>query len=268
MAPGGIYVFFDVSRTVASGSLAGMRILLVLAIALGLTTGSANDTTDPAQSAAEPYVAKGRVTDAAGNPLPNVDVFADNTVLYDMNVYGVSDADGAYRIELGDVTPSSWRVGAYLEIDYKGVDLLLPLHPSNDQPFAGIGGAVVDLTWLMTGATPTGGTYGSPVYVYEDMDATTWIDDLDLVELTFEPLAPLLDGTTGETIVRLLASGQVDDVAVTEYAVSARYLTPQGDPVDLLLRVRGGGVFGTAVHADFVDDGYGNLHMELEIRLP
>lgn len=270
-------MYDDLSLTAPRGGSAGIKTVLTLLLVMVLAACSANGNptdpngptpTDPTPSVAEPYVAKGRVVDASGAPLPNVEVFADNTAYYNMNLYGVSDATGAYRIELGGITPSSWRVGAYIDVVYNGVALSWPLHPDPDQPFAGIDGAVVDLTWLMTGEAPDGRYYGGPVFVYEDLDADTWIDDLDLVELTFVPLAPLLDGSQGASSVRMLAGGIVEDVAITRYEVAARYLVPQGEPVDLLIRVRNGGAFGPSVHADFLDDGYGGLHMELEVRLP
>src|SRR5690606_32159542 len=175
---------------------------------------------------AEPYVVKGRVTDSRGNPLAGIEVFADNTAFYNMNIYDVSNADGYYRIALGDITPSSWRVGAYVELKYNGVNVDYPLHPDDDKVFAGVTGAVRNLTWRMTGATPEGGYYGGLAYVYESLDAETWLDDMDLVELTFVPLAPLLDGTTGETTVRRLDGVQIADLAITRYAVSASYLAP------------------------------------------
>lgn len=250
--------------TVASPNLASRTAFaLLLGVLLSACTATGGPTTpDPdGPGVAEPYIAKGRVTDAHGNPLQGIEVFADNTAYYNMNIFAVTDANGYYRIDLGNITPSSWRVGAYIDLEYNGVDVSHPLHPSDAAVFAGVTGAVRDLTWLMTGATPEGDNYGGLVYVYESFDAETWIEDMDLVEVTFEPLAPLLDGSQGETTVRRLDAGQITDVAVTRYAVRARYLAPAGDPVDLLVSVRHTDDYGPSVEADFGNDGYGYLLM-------
>lgn len=61
---------------------------------------------------------------------------------------------------------------------------------------------------------------------------------------------------------------QVANLAVTKYAVSARYLAAIGEPENLLIRVRDMGSSGPFVNADFGNDGYGYLQMELEVRLP
>lgn len=254
-------------RTVTRTAFA---LALTLALALSACTANSNpNQPDPqAPDVAEPFVAKGRVTNSLGQPMAGIEVFADNTVYYDMSIYGVTDANGTYRIALGDITPSSWRVGAYVEYDYNGVAVRHALHPENDKVFAGADGAVRNLSWRMTGETPEGGYYGGLAYVYEDLGAGTWIDDFERVELTFEPRAPLLDGTQGQTTVRMLDGVQIADLPVTKYVASARYLAPVGEPEDLLIRVRDTGSFGPSVDADFGDDGYGYLLMELEVRLP
>lgn len=258
----------------ASGWTMNVLARAAVILLVGLTLSACTATGGPVEpgpkdpNVAEPYVAKGRVTDSQGNPLSNIEVFADNTAFYNMNIFGTTDAAGYYRIELGDVTPSSWRVGAYVDLEYNGVAVHHALHPSDDTVFAGVTGAVRNLSWQLTGETPEGGYYGGLVYVYESLDATTWIEDMDLVELTFEPLAPLFDGTQGTLSVRSLDGGQVADLAVTRYLVSARYHASVGGTIDLLIRERDSGAFGAAVNADFGDDGYGYLLMELEVKLP
>lgn len=256
------------------GRIASVRVvalsLVVAAVLVACSAGAGAGTNppgDPGAQQAEPYVAKGRVTDSAGAPLAGIEVFADNTVGYNANVFGVSGADGYYRIELSDIAPSSWRVGAYIEVEYDGVDLRLPLHPDNDDAFAGATGAVRNLTWRMSGEHSTG-YYGGEVYVYEGLDAIGSVPDMSRVEVTFVPLAPLLDGSEGETVTAMLDGSRIDDVPLTAYRITARYLPEGGSPVDLVIRRRNVGSYQPSVDADFEDDSWGSVNIELEVILP
>lgn len=219
------------------------------------------------QAAPEPYVASGRVVDARGNPLAGVQVFADNTAFYNFNVFAVTDEDGRYRIELGDVTPSSWRVAGYVERRYNDVRLQLPLRPSASQAFAGATGAVRDFTWLMQGETPEGDHYGVTVYLYDASCCDSYVDDTARIEVTFVPLAPLLDGSEGEIVVRYPDGTHLVDVPVTKYRVSARYVPEGSAPVAMLIKERRADDFTPTTDADF-HDVWGYLGMELEVMLP
>ncbi len=142
----------------------------------------------------EPGVVKGRVTDASGSPIPSVEVFADHTMFHSANVFGVSDANGDYRIELGDIAPSSWRVGAYITRDFDGITRKIPLHPDDAVAFAGATGAIRNLEWRVSGSTPEGGDYGEEGYIYLDGDL-----DIDYVILRFTLDGPLIDGSRIDT---------------------------------------------------------------------
>lgn len=246
---------FSRPRTPAPLALpAAILWLAVCAVALG-------------QVAPEPYVVTGRVVDARGNPLVGAQVFADNTAFYNFNVFTVTGEDGHYRMELGDVTPSSWRVAGYVERRYNGVALRLPLHPDDSQAFAGASGAVRDLTWLMQGETPEQGTYGVTVYLYDASCCDNYVEDTARIEVTFVPLAPLLDGSEGEIVVRYPDGTHLVDVPVTKYRVSARYVPEGMAPVAMLIKERSADDFAPTTEADF-HEIWGYLGMELEVMLP
>lgn len=242
--------------------------LAVLSLLAACTTGGVGGPAPtPDGGGLEPYTVKGQVTDTQGRPLAGVEVFADNTAYYDMNVFGVTDAGGFYRIELGDVTPSSWHVGAYLERDYNGYTYSFSLHPDAAAVFAGVDGAIRNLEWRLSGETPEGGYYGGLVYFYGDYAN----GDLDTqyAELTFTPNGPLVDGSAGQTFTVTSPSGtEITDVPIGRYTVTARYVPPGEAPSPLLIRVRDAGTYASAATADFIpDDLYGVL-MELEVSRP
>lgn len=218
---------------------------------------------DPAS--AEPYVVSGRVTDSQGKPLAGVEVFADNTAYYDTNLYGVTNSEGKYRIELGGIIPSSWRVGAYLEREFHGSTFRYSLHPDTAAVFAGADGAIRNLQWRLSGGTPEGGYYGGLIYAYEE----GFMLDMEAVELTLVPVGPLIDGSDGTSRTSLLERGlEITDVPVGNYRVTARYLPADGPAADLLIRLRGTGVYAASVTAPLVNTDYYGPLLSLEVKKP
>lgn len=245
-------------------NLQPLLVLLFLLLA-GCSNGNPGPKPPPPEGAAQPYVVKGRVTDSHGSPLAGIEVFADNTAYYNMNIYGVTDVNGNYRIDLGDIIPSSWRVGAYLKRAFQGETFEYSLHPENDAVFAGSTGAIRNLTWRLTGETPEGGNYGGLVHVLDEGFSL----DMDHVELTIVPVGPLIDGSAGETISGPLERGvEFVDVPVGNYRATARYLPPDAPAADLLIRVRDTGIYATSVTAPLrLSDFLGPL-LSLEVKLP
>lgn len=214
---------------------------------------------------AEPYVVKGRVTDSHGNPLEGIRVFANHTVFYNMNIFAATDADGNYRIELGDIIPSSWLVGAYLEREFHGDTFEYSLHPVEYGAFAGVNGAIRDLEWRLSGKAPEDWHYGGLVTV----DAELYDVDTEFVELTLVPVGPLIDGSTGKTISGLLDRGvELADIPVGNYRATARYLPVDGPAQELLVRVRDEGQYAASVTAPLKNNLQLGHLLPLEVRLP
>lgn len=216
-------------------------------------------------TSAEPYTVTGRVTDSQGKPLAGIEVFADNTAYYDTNLYGVSDAEGNYRIGLGGITPSSWRVGAYLEREFHGSTFRFALHPDSAAPFAGVDGAIRNLQWRLSGETPEGGYHGGLVYAYDE----GFMLDMESVELTLVPVGPLIDGSSGMSRTSFLDRGlEITDVPVGNYRVTARYLSGDGSTMDLLIRLRDTGVYAESVTAPLSNTDYHGPLLSLEVKGP
>src|SRR5687768_2065357 len=140
---------------------------------------------------------KGRVVDTKGNPIANAKVVIENTVLYASYVYATTDADGFYNTT---VPNGSWKAAVQIEKQYLGVHYKFDLHPDNDNPFSGSESAIRNFNWKLAGAKPGGnGYYGGYVMLYSEPGSSFEISD---VELTLIPDGTLVDGTTGQSIIK------------------------------------------------------------------
>ncbi len=184
----------------------------------------------------EPYIMKGRVTNSAGEPTEGIEVFADNTLLYDSNLVDVTDADGYYRIDLNGFNPSSWQGAAYIETTFENQYYMIRLEADNEQAFAGVDGAVRNFTWRVNGEIPGGGYHGALAYVYKNFEWPENFDD-SYLELTFTPNGPLIDGSTGETLVLSPDGLEINDIPIGRYTVTAQYKEPGQTPRPLRINL-------------------------------
>lgn len=244
---------------------------LVLGLFLALTAcseptngGLPGGGTPPPVGGVEPYVMKGTVTDRLRNPLAGVEVFADNTLAYDSNLLGVTDASGSYRIDLSGIT-TTWRGGAYVNPQFEGQVYNLRLEADDENVFAGADGAVRNFTWKLSGRTPEGdGFYGGTVYLYGDYTVSDF--DMANVELTFVPEGPLIDGNPGETLVLRPDPGYIYDVPIGRYTVTGRYLDPSGAVRPVLLAPKSG-AYASTQSAAFVNDAFYGTILEFNVQV-
>lgn len=237
------------------------------------TTAAATDspTSTPASSPAttpdtdrqpEKLIAKGRVTNSAGEPLPGVVVTADYQLYENVGLDGTTDQNGDYRIEL-DPEIGSWRMNAKYTTTYHEIDYGFDMHPLDDSDFAGLDGGVRDFVWRLSGPTPDADFgYGATILVYIDFD------DYELlpqnVELTLAPDGPLVDGSAGRTIT--VTGDSVQDIPVGRYAYSARYVEAGKPPFALDVRVRDTGDYVPTLTADFKQVSSTGQGLELQVR--
>jgi hypothetical protein len=172
----------------------------------------------------------GTVVDAAAGRSPASRFYADNTLFYNTNAIGYTDAQGRYEIDVRQPI-GTWRMGAHLKREYNGRTYRFDLHPDNDRAFPGVDGAVRNFDWRLSGETPNGGRYGARAYVYvneaADRDIMTQYKD---VEVTFTPVGPLADGSAGRAMTVRLATFRVEDVPLGRYAVTARWVPAGAAP--------------------------------------
>lgn len=182
-----------------------------------LTLLSALGCGDPFQGdEPEPYTVRGWTLDREGNPLDDVQIVVDDTLFVDSAVTGHTDEQGYYELAVGD---GSWRTYATHFVEYEGRTFEVQLHPLQFDTFAGVDGAVCNFEWRLQGERPAPmvGTYGGTVYAYADSSVAMATD----LELLFEPVGPLIDGSEGETLVlRPDSGGLIEDVPIGRYAIS------------------------------------------------
>lgn len=241
----------------------------ILLLAYFITACTTDPDTDPAPSLPQKGYASGKATDTGGKPLANADIVVNNSQFYNSNILGRTDANGQYKLEL---TQGSWYVRGTVTVSYDNKKYVLDLHPDREGGFAGTEGAVCNLQWKLTGAKPTefggNGYYGGLVEVYGEGNFV----DTQQLELTLDPVGPLIDGSAGEKIVRQLQGqsiGQTKDIPIGRYRITARYL-PTGQILNLRLRNQDQS-YASSVTSSF-DPAYagatGSYKLTLEARLP
>lgn len=217
----------------------------------------------------EPYVVKGRVLDPQGDPMPGVSVLADNTMLYDSSAQAVTDADGAYRLDLS-LMETTWRMWGQHEVDYDGQRYTFRLEV-DESPFASHEGAIRDFVWRIGGPMGSDGVlfHGGNGHVYQDY-GSGGIEDITLVTLHLTPSAPLVDGTAGEPVsVPVDVLGAFGGVPLGRYTITATYGLA-GAEQDLLIReqtLEDDVPYAPSVEAGFEPDLWGG-DLAVQVRLP
>jgi hypothetical protein len=242
-------------------------------IGIGSTKESANpgvtlkpSTPEPSSGGIEPYVAKGRIVNSQGQPLPWAVVFADNTFLYNSNILGTTDENGYYRLELPEVS-ASYQMGARYETDYQGKAYTFDIEPQLDRPFAGNTGAVRDFVLdIDIGEVEL----YSWDYAYPDDDNAPEFE-LGQIELRLEPVGKLADGSTGSTITGypIYEDGvRLKGIPVGTYQVTAVWKPEGYMPVSLLVSIRNAEQYKESVTYNFNSPFSGYFHTQLEVKFP
>jgi hypothetical protein len=244
------------------------RLVPILLATVVTACGCGGDGTDPEGSkdtkGVEAYVLKGTVKNAAGQPLSGVTVMADDTNRYNAHTMGVTDANGAYRIELDPDRTTSYRALASIETRWDGQEWVLSLAPDTSNPFTGKDGAIRHFTWKLQGEHWDGTAYGSEVVVVRDLEDTTI--DLDRIEVELVPAGPRIDGSTGTPLtLRLVEGHEHQDVPLGRYTVSAR---DTGDPsLPIRVKVNETGDFAPSAEAGFESrTSHGRMLIEVTSR--
>jgi len=218
-------------------------------------------TQSPGNDKAEPYVVKGRVTDAEGRPVKGAEVFADNQLLYNSNLTAVTDQDGYYRIEL-PLLATTWKMGGSHNVVVDGKPYTTDLTPEVDGPFAGNTGAVRNFT-LKAAKQITG-----ELYLY--MDINSFVNGYieNNVELTLTPVGG--SGGKAKTGYGYNFPGGfgMNDIPVGRYKATAVYAAPGEEPVKMLVRVRNKGQYAESVEFGFSTLVPGIEQAEIEVMMP
>ena len=213
---------------------------------------------DPDQ--VESNILKGTVKDHAGTPLAGVKVTAWDALENWSRVEGITDAQGAYRIQLDPERVTQYHVEAEMTVSWDGQDWLIKMHPEN-QTMVPHEGGVRDLVWRVHGEMPGAGYYGGSVQVLANMDVVQF--EFGDVELDFVPNGPRIDGSTGAPFTMKLSDGNLrEDVPLGRYTVTARVAGES--PLPLRLRVYDEGDFVSELDTGFQShDGWSDRILEI-----
>jgi hypothetical protein len=246
---------------------------LVLTALLGACGGTqaGSGGTPPSTPGAEqpghatPYTMSGTVKNAAGQPIAGAEVWADNTLYYNMNALGTTDAQGRYAVALPRDQPGTWRAGGRVKTKYAGEWYDLSLVPDNDAAFATDRGAVRHFTLRISGERPDGGEYGGKLYPYFGGAGGDF--DMDQVEFTLTPAGPLIDGSAGSVLRRHLNDTMVRDIPIGKYVVTARYVPAAGPARPMVLMGRDESSYAPSTTITFHDSPSYGLFADLTVSL-
>jgi hypothetical protein len=212
---------------------------LVCLLNLTACEKSGKDVTPSAPNQPQAGYATGKVVDILGNPIQGAEITANNTGNYSNNVVGYTDANGIYKVKLrSGPLVGSFYIRGTAKVRYDGQTYTLPLFTEDDGAFDPDKGAIKNLR-LKTSGKRTGnfgdeGYYGGQAEVDNWTQATRFSD----IELTFKPVGPLIDGSTGKTFITKLNGYYADDVPLGKYTISARQLSTN-KPLAIRIRNKG-----------------------------
>lgn len=239
--------------------------LLLISCSKGNSSGSAGSQTG---------VIKGKITDPSGKPLAGVTVYAGHDTYYNTNVIGVTNDKGEYSLNMNGQPAGTWSIhGEYIKT-YNNVSFTFRIEPTNRDPLTTGDGGVRDMKWELTGTIP-GSTDDSRIGGY----ITYMSDDFtpaDEVEFHLEPVGNLVDGTAGETIIRvgeyfpyhlngLYDNKGLRDIPVGRYKISVVHKPAEGEPMVLHV-ARHGGAYASSIVADFKQEAP-NSYQEIDLNI-
>lgn len=193
--------------------------------------------------------ATGRAVDSQGNPIKGAEIVANNTGAYSNNIVGYTDDEGSYKLKLPNTTlVGSFYIRGTITVKYDGINFTLPLFTEEDGAFSPEEGAVKNLRLKISGERT--GNFGDEGYYGGVAEVSNWTQEVELsdVELTFKPIGPLIDGSTGKTIVTKLDRYYVEDVPIGKYTITARQASTQRQ---LAIRIRDGQKYTESINATF-----------------
>jgi len=198
--------------------------LVVSLISLAACSKPADESVTPDPTAPQAGYVSGRVLDAQNKPIKGAEITINNTGEVIDNLIGYSNANGYYKIKLstgGGPLVGSYYVRGHVTVNYLNYPFKLALFVEEDRAFSPEEGAVKNLKLMIAGPRSNfgdSGWYGGTIEVDNHTRNTHYPD----IEVTLEPLGPLVDGSTGETQVARPDWLYSYNVPVGQYKVTAR----------------------------------------------
>lgn len=171
-------------------------------------------------------IVKGRVVDEQGKPVANAVIVASSTDIYNKTSTSYTDANGNYRFKLPTgIAEGSYTVDGTVTFKYHNKNYKMALYQENTRVFSAYEGAVRNFKFRLTGKRTvdddeTSRPLGARLEVHHQFDNVVF----ENLEITLDPVGPLVDGSTGKKIVRQMTnqSYYIEDIPVGMYKISAR----------------------------------------------
>ena len=184
----------------------------------------AGDPIPPDNTPSQAGYVSGKVLDAQGKPIKDAEITVNNTGGVVNNLIGYSDANGNYRIKLstgGGPLIGSYYVRGHVTVSYLNYPFKLALFVEDDSAFSPEEGAVKNLRLHVAGPRSNfgdSGWYGGTI----EVDNHTRNSHFPNIEVTLEPVGPLVDGSVGETQIARPDWLYSYNVPVGQYKITAR----------------------------------------------
>jgi hypothetical protein len=170
-----------------------------------------------------PNSVAGVAIDTQGRPIAGAKVWIEPAVTTGL-VEVTTDVNGHYLVT--DLPTVPYYAKAWTEVDYGGQRYCLRLGmltPSDFDAFTAEAGVIRNFQWQLSGVIEDlrdyNGYFGGEIRLFLDGDMRGGV-----VELTFTPTGPLIDGSTGQTLMRTLNVNEevmVYDIPVGTYRVTS-----------------------------------------------
>jgi hypothetical protein len=198
------------------------------------------------QVKAQANTVAGQVLDERGAPVADA-LVSIWPAMFEGYVETHSDAQGLYRsVELSAKT-NPYYVQAYKAVTYHGRRYCLRLAPtqhSDLDAFNASQGVVRNWRWKLTGdsgeapdvlgSESWGGSLKFDNHVNMSPDSPGWVERTQRIEVTLAPTGPLIDGSTGQTLVKQTrVQDGLGDLPVGQYMVTVSALEADGSKTPL-----------------------------------
>ncbi|WP_460972236.1 carboxypeptidase-like regulatory domain-containing protein [Spirosoma migulaei] len=189
-------------------------------------TNSTDSAIGPDAAIPQEGIVKGRVVDNQGKPVANAEIVASSTDWYNRTSTGYTNASGNYRFQVPTgVAAGSYTVSGTITLKYQGKNFKMALYEEDTRVFSAYDGAVRNFVFRLTGKrTADDGEndmpLGATLEVHHQVNNVVW----ENLEITLEPVGPLVDGSTGKKIVTTMPehSYHINDIPLGQYKITAR----------------------------------------------
>jgi hypothetical protein len=174
---------------------------------------------------AAPGTVNGIVTDAQGKPLEGVRMWIKPALTTGL-VQARTGPDGRYRTE--GLLNIPYNTFAWYKMTYRDKTLCMrvaPVSVNQYDSFVPKDGVVRNFKFRISGPIDDRGDtyYGGQIRVFIQE-----IPRDSVIQVKFEPLGPLADGSTGQALVKTVKDMMIEDVPVGAYRATAQIQEPNG----------------------------------------